>query len=152
MKGWMAGLGVAVIAAVALGVLLLVVATSSDETLVLDLEPGECFDLAADDGADAIGTVETTPCDEPHEAEAVAVGELNPADAAEDVPRPADDVLFEQVDARCAAALDGRTGLLARFGILPVVADEASWDEYDGRYVCVAIPYGGGTTTGSALG
>ena len=108
MKGWMAGLGVAVIAAVALGVLLLVVATSSDETLVLDLEPGQCFDLAADDGADAIGTVETTPCDEPHEAEAVAVGEVEPATRADDVPRPADDVLFEQVDARCAAALDGR--------------------------------------------
>ena len=38
---------------------LLVVATSSDDTLVLDLEPGECFDLADDDGSDAIGTVET---------------------------------------------------------------------------------------------
>ena len=82
----------------------------------------------------------------------MAVGELDPADGAEEVPRPADDVLFEQVDARCAAALADRSELLERFGILPVVADEASWDEYDGRYVCVAIPYGGGTTTGSALG
>ena len=95
----MAGLGVAVIAAVALGVLLLVVvvATPSGETLGLDLEPGECFDLADDDGADAIGTVETTPCGEPHEAEAVEVGELDPADGAEEVPRPVDDVLFERV-------------------------------------------------------
>lgn len=148
----MVGLGAAIVAAIALGVLLLVVATSSGETLVLDLEPGECFDLADDDGSDAIGTVETAPCDEPHEAEAVAVGELDPADGAEAVPRPVDDVLFEQVDARCAAALADRADLLERFGILPVVADEASWDEYDGRYVCVAIPYGGGTTIGSALG
>ena len=152
MRGWIAALGVAVIAAVALGALLLVIATSSGDTLVLDLEPGECFALADDDGSDALATVDTVSCDEPHEAEAVAVGELNPADGAEVVPRAVDDVLFEQVDARCAAALVDRPDLLERFGILPVAADEASWDEYDGRYVCVAIPYGGGTTTGSALG
>jgi Septum formation len=148
----MVGLGLAVMAAVALGVLLLVVATSSDETLVLDLDPGECFALATDAGSEAIATVETVPCDEPHEAEAVAVGGLNSSDGADDVMRPPDGVLFDQVDARCAAALQDRPDLLERFGILLVVADEASWDEYDGRYVCVAIPYGGGTTTGSALG
>ena len=33
--------------------------------------------------------------------------------------------------------------------MLPVVADEQSWNSYRGRYVCVAIPYGGGTTEGS---
>jgi hypothetical protein len=147
----MIGLGLVLVGAVACGVLLLVVATSSDDTLVLDLEPGECFTLALDDGSDSIGTVEEQPCDEPHEAEAVAVGELNPGGADGEVPRPADDELFAQVDALCAAALEGRPELLERFGILPVAADEASWNVYDGRYVCVAIPFGGGTTTGSAL-
>jgi hypothetical protein len=152
MKGWMVGLAVAVIAAIVLGALVIVVAVSSDDTLVLDLDPGECFALATDAGSDTIGTVEVVPCDEPHDAEAVFVGELDPGGAAGDVPRSADDDLFNQVDARCAAALGDRPELLERFGILPVVADEASWEQYDGRFVCVAIPYGGGATTGSALG
>ena len=39
--------------------------------------------------------------------------------------------------------------LVERFGILPVVSNEASWESFRGRYVCVAIPYGGGTTDGS---
>jgi Septum formation len=147
----MLGLGFAVIAAVALGVLLLVVVTGSDDTLVLDLDPGDCFVLGVDRDSGAIGTVDTVACADPHDAEAVAVGELNPADADAGVPRPADDELFDQVDARCAAALRERPDLLERFGILPVAADEVSWDHYEGRYVCVAIPYGGGTTTGSAL-
>lgn len=151
MKSWMVGIALAVIAAIALGVLLIVVASSSDDTLVLDLEPGECFALTTDAGADTIGTVEVASCDEPHDAEAVFVGELDPGGADGDVPRPDDDDLFNQVDARCAAALEDRPELLERFGILPVVADEVSWEQYDGRFVCVAIPYGGGATTGSAL-
>lgn len=150
MKGWMFGLGVAVIGAIALGVLVLVVATSSDPTLVLDLAPGECF-MLGDDVSDTIGTVDVVSCDEQHEAEAVAVGGINPGGADGDVPRPADDELFAQVDARCAAAMQDLPELLEQFGILPVAADAASWEQYDGRYVCVAIPYGGGTTMGSAI-
>jgi hypothetical protein len=29
------------------------------------------------------------------------------------------------------------------------VANQASWDSFQGRFVCVATPYGGGTTVGS---
>ncbi len=138
--GLLAAIGVAV------GVILF--ATTSDESLVLELDVGECFDVDLGVDDTEIGTVTTIGCDEPHEAEVVAAGELDPDGVTE---RPVDDALFALVDARCAAALADRPALVERFGILPVAADERSWDSFDGRYVCVAIPYGGGTTTGSAL-
>jgi hypothetical protein len=139
-------LGMLAAIGVAIGVIL--IATSSNETLVLDLEVGECFDLELAPGDIELGTVMPIGCDEPHEAEVVARGELASDGSTE---RPDDDALFALVDARCAAALAERPALLERFGILPVAADERTWDTSDGRYVCVAIPYGGGTTTGSAL-
>jgi hypothetical protein len=141
-------LTVGMVAAVAVAIGLILVATSSDRTLVLDLAPGECFDLDLDDDATELGTVAEVPCDEPHEAEVVAVGTL---DQFVGVDRPDDDVLFAAADARCAAALTGRPRLLDRFGVLPVVADDRSWAPYEGRFVCLAVPFGGGTTTGSAL-
>lgn len=144
---WVFGLLAVVAAIVALGVMVFV-ATSSDETLVLDLEVGDCFDLSDDVDA-GVGTVRTVGCDEPHEAEVVASGRLDDDGSVE---RPPDDELFALVDARCAADLGDRRGLLDRFGILPIAADEASWESYDGVYLCVAVPYGGGTTSGSATG
>lgn len=147
MRYVLAAAGLAAAIAIAIGII--VVATAGEDTLVLDLEVGECFDLALDRGASDIGTVTTVDCDEPHEAEVVAAGELDPDGTRE---RPSDDAVFPLVDARCADALsDAHRALLDRFGILPVVADERSWESFDGRYVCIAIPYGGGTTTGSAL-
>ena len=146
MKYGLLGLGLVAAIAVAVGVL--VVATASDGTLVLDLAVGDCFELELEDDAVEVGTVDTVECAEPHGAEVVATGDLDPDGLVE---RPADDQLFAMVDARCAEALAERPILLQQFGILPVAADEDSWESYDGRYVCVAIPYGGGTTTGSAL-
>lgn len=148
---WVAGLLLTVVVIVGLGVMVFV-ATSGDDPLVLDLEPGDCFELALDDDAAQIGTVRTVDCAEPHEAEVVARGSLA-RDGQGDVPvdRPSDEALFAEADARCAAALADRPDVLERFGLLPIVADEASWEAFDGRFVCVAIPYGGGTTTGSAL-
>jgi hypothetical protein len=143
---WVAALLAMVAAIVGLGVLVFV-ATSSGDSLVFDLEPGACFDLG--DGADvAVRTVRTVDCADAHEAEVVAAGRLDDDGSVE---RPPDDELFAVVDARCAASLDARPNLLERFGILPVAADETSWEPYDGAYACVAIPYGGGTTRGSAL-
>jgi hypothetical protein len=137
--GMLAAIGVAV------GVILF--ATASGQTLVLDLEVGQCFDLDLDRGDSEVRLVTAIGCDDPHEAEVVARGDLAP-DGDE---RPDDEALFALVDARCAAALSERPALLERFGILPVAADERTWESFDGRYVCVAIPYGGGTTIGSAL-
>ena len=43
--GWVVGLLAVVVGIVALGVMAIVVATSGDDTLVLDLEQGDCFDV-----------------------------------------------------------------------------------------------------------
>jgi hypothetical protein len=151
VKLWLVGLCVAVVAAVAIGVLVLVTAATS-QTLVLDLDAGDCFDLdldALEDGSSAVvETVDTIDCAEQHLAQVAAVGELDPDG---DLPRPADFDAFAMADARCAVALADRAVLLERFGVLPVVADERSWESFEGRYVCVLIPYGGEPTTGSAL-
>lgn len=147
MRGWIVALMAAVLVAVGLAVAALVLLSPGDDTLVLDLDSGDCFEVP-DDIADAtIAEVDTIACKNPHEAEVFATGELNPD---RDQPFPADEQqLFARVDRQCADAIAGRPDLVERFGVLPVVADERSWDSYRGRYVCVAIPYGGGTTEGS---
>jgi hypothetical protein len=147
MRGWIVALMAAVLVAVGLAVAALVLLSPGDDTLVLDLDSGDCFEVP-DDIADAtIAQVDTINCAKPHEAEVFATGELNPD---RDQPYPADEQqLFARVDRQCAAVLAGRPDLVERFGVLPVVGDERSWDSYRGRYVCVAIPYGGGTTEGS---
>lgn len=151
MRFWLVGLALALLAAVAIGVLVVVTAATS-ETLVLDLDVGDCFDLDLEPDADGptavIETVDTIDCERPHVAQVAAVGELDPDG---DVPRPADDEVMAMADAGCAAALADRSSLLTRFGVAPVVADERSWDQFDGRYVCLLIPYGGEPTSGSAF-
>ena len=141
-------LGLGLVAAIAVAIGVIVVATSSGGTLVLDLAVGDCFELELEDDAVEVGTVDTVDCAEAHGAEVVSTGDLDPDGT---VPRPVDEELFALIDARCAESLSARPLLLELFGILPVAADEDSWESYHGRYVCVAIPYGGGTTTGSAL-
>jgi hypothetical protein len=147
MRAWIGGLMVALLVAIGLAVAAVVLLNPRDDTLVLDLEAGDCFEVP-DDIADAtISEVETIDCTEPHEAEVFATGELDP-DRQQPYP-PDEQQLFARVDRQCAAALAGRPDLVERFGVLPVVADEQSWSSYRGRYVCVAVPYGGGTTRGS---
>jgi hypothetical protein len=145
-QGWIWALMAALVVAIAIGVLSIVVVLSGGhDTLVLDLEAGDCFDMPADMSQATITKVDTIDCTDPHGAEVIATGQLNPD---RDVPYPADNVLFSQADRECTAAIAGQSDVADRFGVLPVVPNEKSWDSYRGRYVCVAIPYGGGTTTG----
>ena len=146
MRGSILGLIGVVLAIVVASVLAIAVLRSGD-TLILDLEPGDCFDLPADAGDPTIEAVATVACDEPHEAEVVAVGLLNDD---RDRPYPTDEALLAEVDTRCSMAFEGRpdaAAIAADFGLLPVAPNEQSWSVFEGRYVCVAIPYGGGTTT-----
>jgi hypothetical protein len=146
-RGWIVGLIAAMLVAGALAVAALVVLSPGDDTLVLDLDSGDCFQISDDIATATISEVDTIECTKPHEAEVFATGELDPD---REQPYPADQQqLFARVDRQCAAVLADRSDLVERFGVLPVVADEQSWDSYRGRYVCVAIPYGGGTTQGS---
>lgn len=147
MPRWALGLLVALAAALAVlaTMVAVLVFAGPDATSIHDLVPGDCFDLPIDGDDVRIETVEVSDCGEPHEAEVVLVGELNPDG---DVPYPSDDDLFAEIDRRCAALPDE---ISDAFGVLPVAPDEASWGPFAGRFLCVAIPYGGGTTVGSLL-
>jgi hypothetical protein len=143
----MVGLLAAVVVAIALATAAAVLLRPGGDTIVLDLDPGDCFQVPDDIARATISEVDTISCDDPHEAEVFATGVLNPD---RDQPYPgAAQQLFAQVDAKCAAVLTDHPDVRERFGVLPVVADEESWNSFRGRYVCVAIPYGGGTTEGS---
>ena len=147
MRTWIVGLTAVSLVTIALAVVALVLLRPGADTIVLDLDAGDCFHVPADIAQATISEVDTIDCTKPHEAEVFATGELDPG---RDQPYPGDEQqLFARVDRLCAAALVGHAALVDRFGVLPVVADERSWESYRGRYVCVAIPYGGGTTQGS---
>lgn len=131
---------VVVLAAVVIG-LVVVQLVGSDSVDVTDLAVGDCFSLddsVADDGT--IDLVDTFDCDRPHDAQVVAVGELNPTG---DRAYPSDDELFAEVDDECASVPRDE-----RFGVLPIAPTRATWDGRDGRFVCVALVVGGGTVEG----
>lgn len=140
---------VAVVSVIVIGVL-----SSNDRVAIAELELGDCFELPepSESDVDTIETVVTIPCDEPHLAEVVGVGELDASADGEngetnDYPLESD--LFDEVDDRCRAAqLDVD---MDAFGLLPVIPTEARWERGDRSYLCVAIPFGGEPTTGSAL-
>lgn len=136
------GTSVAVVL-VALGAI--AVLTGGDGTALVDLEVGDCFDLP-DDMASDLDEVDTVDCSEPHLAEVVALGVLNESG---DEPYPGDDAaLFDVVDRACRAqdAVDSPD-----FGLLPIAPTLALWESFEGRYLCVAIPFGGEPVTGSLV-
>jgi hypothetical protein len=144
MKSWVVWLLLAVGALIAVSTLLILLVTS-DPTTVLDLEVGDCFMVEAGGDTVEITSVEVIGCDRRHNAEVVLVGELNP-DA--DRKYLADSELFAEVDRECATVPDD---LVAGFGLLPVAPNEASWQPFRGRFLCVAIPYGGTPVSGSLI-
>lgn len=136
IKGALAAGALAVIAVATL-VMIVWIGASSDQIDVTDLEVGQCFDLAVDDAdgdAASVDLVDVVPCDEPHTAQAVLVGELNPG---RDLPYPDDDELFSRADARCAEVPPD-----PRFAVVSVVPTESTWNGRSGRFVCVAVPLG----------
>lgn len=146
MRGWMVGLVAAVLLVIAVGVAIVVALTSSGAgTAIVDLEVGDCFDLPDDASeADELRTVDVVDCATPHLAEVVSGGELN----TDDAPYPDDDELFELVERSCRAAgvVDSEA-----FGLLPVAPTPELWASFDGRFLCVAIPFGGEPVTGSIV-
>lgn len=128
------------VAVVVAGVVLLalIVRLASDERSdVTDLELGACFSLDESVGPDGLVTlVEPFDCADPHDAQVVLVGDLNPDG---DRAYPTDDELFDEVDGRCRTVEPD-----PRFGLVPVAPTEATWNGRDGRFVCVALVTGGG--------
>lgn len=152
MRGWMAALGVVVLAVVIVGIgTIAFLLSSGGGTAIVDLDVGDCFDLPDDATADGtLDTVDTVECSTPHLAEVVYRGELNGGDGGDggDDPYPSDDELFARVDRLCVEAqvVDAEV-----YGLLPIAPTLELWESFDGRFLCVAIPYGGGPVTGSAL-
>lgn len=145
----MLGLVGAVAVILAVAAVALFVATGSSSTAVADLEVGDCFDLptpdpaAGDQGVEVVPSLDVIDCDEPHQAEVVLVGELNPSG---DLEYPVDEVLFEMVDQRCLAVV----GLVEPdFALLPIAPIEAAWEQLGGRFHCVAVSIGGADTVGT---
>lgn len=134
----------AVMAVLGLGVtfLVLVVGLAGDgRSDVTDLDIGTCFSLDDALGDDGLVTlVEPLDCGEPHDAQVVLVGDLNPDGER---PYPTDDELFDEVDARCRTVTPDQ-----RFGLVPIAPTAATWNGRNGRFSCVALVVGGGTITG----
>ena len=143
MRSWVVGLIAAVLLVVMAGVGVIAVISSGDETAIVDLAVGDCFDLP-DDVDSEIRAVALIDCSDPHLAEVVTAGELNSGDE----PYPSDDELFERVEQACRAAevVDS-----AAFGLLPVAPTPDLWESFDGRFLCIAIPFGGEPVTGSIV-
>lgn len=137
IKGAIGG-GLLALVAVATLVMIVRIAASSDLVDITDLEVGQCFDLDVDDpdegDAANIDLVDVVPCDQPHTAQAVLVGELNPD---RDQPYPDDDELFARADARCAEVPPD-----PRFAVVSIVPTRSTWNGRSGRFVCVAVPFG----------
>jgi len=150
MRGWMVGLVAVAVSVFGLGVAAIATFWESDAgTSLVDLDVGDCFDLPDDAAADGtIETVETVDCVVPHLAEVVLVGSL----ADGDEPYPPDDELFAIVDRACRnAELDIDEVDSASFGLLPIAPTVELWESFEGRFLCVAIPFGGDPVTGSVL-
>lgn len=151
MKAWVVGLLVVAAGVVAAGIAIVGLLTRSEGGSIIELEVGSCFDLPttttdgeAGDVDEFVDVVDVVDCDRAHEAEVVLAGTLNPG---RDAPYPSDAELFSEVDRRCLTAEVDR----ARFGVVSVVPNESAWEPLAGRFVCVAIPYGGEPVTGSLV-
>ena len=125
--------GVALASVATLILVMAIRLASSNSTDVTDLDVGDCFVIeAAADGS--IDPVDVIDCDDPHDAEVVAVADLNPDG---DLEYPTETELFELADAACAVVDPDE-----RFGILPIAPTASTWEARAGRVVCVAVPYG----------
>ncbi len=150
-RAWNVVVAITVLVAVVIGVLAFV--TPDSGTLVLRLERGDCVDLPESIDEGSLGTLDRVDCDDDHEAEVIEAGAIEGADPDrspyESDAEAGGAAVMQSADARCQVALESIDGAVDRFGVLPVVADERSWKRFPGRFVCLAIPYGGGSVAGS---
>ena len=146
MRGWMVGLvGVALLVVVVGVAVVAAIGASDDGTTIVELDVGDCFDLPEDaSDVEQLRSVEVVDCETPHEAEVVSDGTFD----TEDAPYPDDDELFLMVERACRDA-----GVVESdaFGLLPVAPSPELWESFDGRFLCVAVPFGGEPVTGSIV-
>ncbi len=149
--GWITGI-VGALAGVSFIVVALTGAFDDGEVAVLDLEVGQCVRLEVGEGITELASVEVVDCAEPHEAEVVQVGELNPDG---DRPYPADPELFAEIDGICTldrflAYAGGEPA--EPWASYPIAPDQATWERLDGRFVCLALSPDGPRTGSLRVG
>ena len=145
MRGWLGGLAALVMLIVVSSlVVIAVVSSAGGDTPHVDLEVGDCFDLPDEASTGSVDEVDVVDCDEPHEAEVVFVGELREGDE----PYPSDEELFVLADRACRQT---PVVVSSDFGLLPIAPTVELWESFEGRFLCVAVPFGGGRVTGSAV-
>lgn len=128
--GWIMGLigllaGGAFVTASATGVF------DGGETAVFDVEEGDCVNFDFNPESDIliqVTTVDVVDCDDDHEGEVIAVGELNPD---EDRDYPDNNSLFDEAYAGCGREITE--------DIFAVAPDEDSWNENGGPFVCFEL-------------
>lgn len=109
---------------------------------VLVLNEGDCLVLwdQAEAAAQQVETVDALPCDQEHDGEVILRDDAFYADAGD---FPGDDVVSEQGDEACVAALEQYTGedyLRSPYGVLSMVPTEDSWSVADDRgLVCIGV-------------
>ncbi len=146
--GWILGL----IGTVGFVVLIVLIATGvieTGDTSIDDLDMAACYDLPLDSGFDdEISSLKEIPCDEPHDGQLFAGGELNP-DRDRDYPASADALTTEAGTACSGTPFEEFTGeryATSPLGIYVLVPSEAAWTASRGSYSCFLV-----SADGSAL-
>lgn len=139
---------VALVTLAVVAVVAVFVAISGQAVSIFELRPGDCFELPAlepDAGSPTatLDSVDRLDCDDPHVAEVVGAGRLNPD---QDRAHPGDPALLAEVGERCRVYEVAAEAL--GFGVVPVIPNESSWEPRGGRYLCVAVSYGGAAREG----
>jgi len=122
-----------------------------------DIAVGDCFMLPADQGDQSgqgvVQEVSHSPCQEPHDAEAFFVGDL---EGGADAAFPATSAVEEFVSTVCLPAFEAYTGSdflvqqVLDAGYFSPTAD--SWRLADREVMCYLTPISGSTTTQSYKG
>lgn len=139
--GWILGaLGIA-----AFGVFAWAIATDRIES---DLDPattsidvGDCIDSLPPEGTVVVDDLDTIDCAVPHEAQVIAMGNLNPGSD----PFPGDTAVAVLVEERCLDAFRTFVGMEYAQSVLEVFyvqPSELGWKIVDGEYTCMVYEPG----------
>jgi hypothetical protein len=123
---------------------------SDGEVVFSDLEVGECI-MLPDDLGGTIRGIEVADCDDPHDGEVFATGDLDPDDSRS---FPGLEAAALEVEQACFDAFEPFVGAAYSDSDLDVVyffPREMSW-RFDSGYVCVAVDPRGVALTGSVEG
>ena len=120
------------------------------EVVFSDLEIGQCI-MLPDDLGGTIRGIEVADCEEPHDGEVFATGDLDPDDSRS---FPGLEAAASEVEQACFDAFEPFVGAAYSDSELDVVyfyPREMSW-RFDSGYVCVVVDPRGASLTGSVEG